>query len=433
MNKKIVTLILVILISFCFLGIVVADNATHDDNNTADHDKKVDNKTDDNTNTVDKSKTVDKPKKNYIKAEINGNDIKFSDGFRGFILDYSKSPASSGDEFKRVSTSKLGNSNVLKLAIIECYKQNSVDQIGKILADFVKTGSSNTKVGEAVAASHAQVGDQAVVKIDNHTEAVFYFEVLKSVSGNESDYFAYKVSFRTIDDDEEDINQISGLDNVTNVINATNVTNATSTNNETDDPFLKGLYDIFALFLNALYDAWKPVIDTFMNFILMIVNALEEFVKLFEEFNMGIHALVDGLEKLLMMLGLIWEQLDGILKLLSLILTAIEQLINLIAYAVDFIVKLIYMIISLLQQIIALLQWIINFILYLVDQLMALLQGIMDFFSDLFNQLSSLLKAILDLLSSAGSSLVNVIKNAAIIAVAFMVITVGAFVYDRFR
>ena len=40
MNKKIVILIIVILLSFCFLGIVVADNVAHD-NHTTDHGKTV--------------------------------------------------------------------------------------------------------------------------------------------------------------------------------------------------------------------------------------------------------------------------------------------------------------------------------------------------------------------------------------------------------
>ena len=210
MNKKIITLILVILVSFCFLSIVVADNATDNDNNETDHnptdnDKVDDNSTDknktndtskdDTSKTDDKSETDDKAKKAYIIAKGKGNNIKFSDGYKGFILDYSKKPASSGDEFKHVSTSKASNANKLKLAIIECYKQDSTGQMEKIIADIVKTGSSHTKVGEAVAKSHKKIGDHAVVKIDNHTEAVFDFEVLKSVSGNESDYFAYKVSF----------------------------------------------------------------------------------------------------------------------------------------------------------------------------------------------------------------------------------------------
>ena len=168
MNKKIVTLILVILISFCFLGIVVADNATDDDNNATDHDEKVDETTDksnilhkgklvlknknadknkeiDKDNATDKNKTGNESNKNHILAKGNGNGITFSDGFRGYILDYSKSPAKIGDEFRRVSTSTVSNSNTLKLAIIECYKLNSTGQMGKIVSDFVKTGSSNTK------------------------------------------------------------------------------------------------------------------------------------------------------------------------------------------------------------------------------------------------------------------------------------------------
>ena len=142
MNKKIVALILIIVISFCFISIVVADNvthddsnATHDDKNTIDHDKKSDKDKKDDKDTHVKNKAKDKNKtddksKNYILAKGNGNDIRFSDGYRGFILDYSKHPASSGDKFKRASTSKASNSNALKLAIIECYKLDSTGQIG---------------------------------------------------------------------------------------------------------------------------------------------------------------------------------------------------------------------------------------------------------------------------------------------------------------
>ena len=117
--------------------------------------KKIDKKkTPDKNKTTDKNKTDNKTKKNYILAQGSGSDIRFSDGFRGFMLDYSKPPASPGDEFKRASASKASNSNTLKLAIIESYKQDSSGQIGQIMADFVKTGSSSSKVGEAVAASH---------------------------------------------------------------------------------------------------------------------------------------------------------------------------------------------------------------------------------------------------------------------------------------
>ena len=440
MNKKLVTLILVILISFCFLSIVVADNVTHNNSNTADHGKKVNNvdkvkkvdgdknvdknKTADKNKTTDKNKTDDKSKKNYILAKGNGNNILFSDGFRGFILDYSKSPASSGDEFKRVSASAASNSNTLKLAIIECYKQGSSGQIVKIMGDFVKTGSSSSKVGEAVAASHEAVGDHAVVKINKHTEAVFDFEVLKSVSGNESDYFAYKVSYRSINDGEN-VKQTNNLTNttttanVTNITNVTNVTNVTNItqpiDNETNTTFLDGLYDYLASLVNALFDAWKPIIDTLLNGFLRIVNALEELVRLFEEFLMELQSLTDALEEILKMLELIWNELDGILKLLGLILNVLEQILSLIQYIVDLILQLISAIISLIQQILG---W---------------LFGLIDAIIDLINQIISLIQAILDLLKSVGSFLISVIENAAIIITAFIIITVGAFVYNRIR
>ena len=428
MNKKIVILILVILISFCFLSIVVADNATHDDNNTADHDKTIDEDEDEddniNENTTDKKKTTDKNKdnkhqKNYILAKGNGNDIKFSDGFRGFILDYSKSPASSGDEFKRVSTSKVSNSNTLKLAIIECYKQNLVDQIEKIMAEFVKTGSSSTQVGESVAASHEKVSNHEVVEINKNTEAVFDFEVLKSVSGNESDYFAYKVSFKTINDGKKDIDQTNETtqDSDTTTPHFTNTTNITDMtqpiDNETNATFLDYLYDYLDFLANGLYDSWKPIISMLINGFLMFVNTLEELVNLFENFIMEIHSLIDILEKLLDMLGLIWETLDGILKILCMILTAIEQLINLIGYIFNIIVGLLSTLISLVQQIVELLSGLINFII------------------DLINQIMSLIQAIIAFLKSIGSSLPNVIENAGSIITAFVIITIGTLLYNR--
>ena len=403
MNKKIVILILVILISFCFLSIAVADNATHNDDHT-DHGKTIDK-----NKTPDKNKTDNKTK-HYILAEGNGNNIKFSDGFRGFILDYSKSAASSGDEFKRASTSKASNSNTLKLVIIECYKQNATGQMEKIMEDFVKTGSSNTPVGKAVAASHEKVGDHAVVKIDSKTEAVFDFEVLKSVSGNESNYFAYKVSFRTIDN-EKVVNQTN---NITNITNATNMTNITQPlDNETNSTFLKYLYDLLVFLANALYDAWKPIIDTILNYVLMIVNAIEELVKLFENIMMEIQALMDALDQLLKMLESIWKELDGLLKLFGIILSAIQQLFNLIDYLLNFLSGLISAVISLIQQLLGLLYSVINFIL------------------DLINQIEALIHSVLDFLKSIGSYMIKVIENAAIIIVSFVVITFGAFIYNR--
>ena len=431
MNKKIVALILIIVISFCFISIVVADNvthddsnATHDDKNTIDHDKKSDKDKKDDKDTHVKNKTKDKNKtddksKNYILAKGNGNDIRFSDGYRGFILDYSKHPASSGDKFKRASTSKASNSNALKLAIIECYKLDSTGQIGSVISNIVKTGSAGGKVGEAVAASHKQVSDHEVVKINKHTEAIFDFEVLKSVSGNESDYFAYTVSFRTIDD--ENINQTNNLTNTTNATNKTNNTNNTNItaiaqpDNGTNSTFLQGLYDYLAFLANSLFDAWKPIIDSLINDFLMIVNALEELAKLFEDVMAEIQSLIDAIGKFLELLQSLWEGLDGLFKLLGIILTFIQQLINLIGQILDFVMGLISAIISLIQE------------------LLGLLFALIDFIMDLINQIISFIQAILAFLASVGSFLIKVIENAVIIITSFVIITIGAFIYNRIR
>ena len=411
MNKKMLTLIIVILISFCFIGIVVAQNVAHD-NNTDHHDKTIDNKTTDNNKTINKNDS-NKSKHNYILAQGSGSDIRFSDGFRGFMLDYSKQPAKTGDEFKRASASKASNSNTLKLAVVESYKLDSSGQIGQIMEDFIKTGSSDSEVGEAVASSHESVGDHAVVKINKNTEAIFDFEVLESVSGNDSDYFAYHVSFRTIDDANKTKNS-TNITNKTNITNGTNITNI-QLDNETNETFLNELYAFLLFLADLLYDAWGPIIETILNDILLFIHALEEIAKMFEQIMAEIQSLMDALEKLLNMLDALWKELDGILKLLGVLLHLIQQILDLIDYILNLIAAIIDAIIALIMQLLELLLALINFLIDLINQILALIQAIFDF-----------LKAL-------GSFLINVIENAVIIIGAFVLITIGAFVYNRIR
>ena len=77
----------------------------HDDNSPTNHDKPIDKDTTDKNQTPDKNESGDKPKGNYVLAQGSGDEISFSDGFKGFRLDYSKPAANSGDEFKPVSAS----------------------------------------------------------------------------------------------------------------------------------------------------------------------------------------------------------------------------------------------------------------------------------------------------------------------------------------
>ena len=173
MNKKIFALIIVILISFCFISIAVADNVTHHDNSTADHGKSADkNKTVDNK-TADKNKTDDKSK--YILAQGSGDDIRFSDGFRGFRLDYSKPAASHGDEFKRVSASSAGNSYLLEQAIIGCYVEELSGSIGSFIAGVIQSGDA----GDLDDAAHDSAMSNGAFKVNDRTAVVFNFEVFK--------------------------------------------------------------------------------------------------------------------------------------------------------------------------------------------------------------------------------------------------------------
>ena len=405
MNKRIVTLIIIILVSFCFLGIVVADNATHNDNGTDDG--SIDNKTDDKNITPDKNKSDDKSK--YILAQGSGDDIRFSDGFRGFRLDYSKPAASSGDEFNRVSASKAGNSYVLEQAIKGCYAEGLSGEIGSIMAAVIQSGYS----GEWDVAAQNAASSNGAVKINNRTEAVFNFEVLESASGNVSNYFAYTVSLRTISGNNTNQTNVT---NETNITNATNITNMTLMfDNETNETLLAELLAFLLYWGDLLFDAWEPIIETLINDFLLVYHAIEEMVQLFENFMAELQAFIDAVEQLSIMLTELWKQIDGLLKLLAILMNAIQQLINLIMSILNYIIALISAIIAFIQQLLALLWSLISFLLYLINQILALIQAILNFLKEL------------------GNVLVSVIENAVILITGFVLITVGAFVYNRIK
>lgn len=406
MNKKLVTLIIVVLISFCFLSIVVADNITHGQNNSIAPDKSNDTQPSDKNVTPEKNESGNKSKGNYILAKGSGDDIKFSDGYRGFRLDYSKPAATSGDEFKRASASTASNANTLEEIIIGCYELGLSSHVGAMVAEFIQTGSYDDDIDEIIADSHQKVSNHVSVKINDHTKASFNFEVLKSVSGNESDYFAYKVSYSNIK---------SNTTNQTNITNTTNITgNLTNMTDLFDnETFWDDLLEFLLYFGDLLYEAWEHFIDTLVMDVLMIIDAIEELVKFYEEVMAEIQAFMDAIDQLINMLESLWKEIDGFLKLVAILLNALQQLFDLIQYVLNLIMQLISAIIALIQQLLDLLYSLINFII------------------DLINQLISLIQAILDFLKSVGSALVKVIENAVIIIVAFVIITIGTFVYNR--
>ena len=174
MIKKITILLIVLIVSVGCLSLVSADNSTNDTLKT--------------TNEADNSVA-------YITvSSINGNTIKFSDGFTGFYLDSNKKIGSS-DKFTSKSTTS--SENAVKLAIIECYKQNKENEIGSVVSKVVAKDTSN-EIAKKALSSTETVGNSALVKISNTTEASFNFELLKASENDKSDCIAYTVSLQQI-------------------------------------------------------------------------------------------------------------------------------------------------------------------------------------------------------------------------------------------
>ena len=246
MNKKIMTLFLIIAVLLCSIAIVSAENNTT-------------NVTNDTEDTIDLS--------NYITALSSGKEIQFSDGYTGYLIDTSKNELTDKDGFTSYPTTNIdGNiENYLKLAVIECYKQNKESEISDVISMILDGSYKNREnpIINAVLRSDQTINDHESVEIDNSTEGTFDFELLKPRNQATSDYFAYKVSLKTIENDDvlgvadgNDTNQTKEIENQTNataeadqnktennnttvkneeLANDTNASKANATDNETKE------------------------------------------------------------------------------------------------------------------------------------------------------------------------------------------------------
>lgn len=224
MNYKILGIIVIVIIAISCLTIVSADNNTTD------------------TPEITNEETVIEDNTNYILAtSISNNIIKFSDGFTGFPIDSSKASITAEDKFTSEPSGSSQIENYIKLAIIECYKQNRENDIGKIVSSFVDGSyqSSGDEIINAILNSGKTIGDNEITDIDNTTEATFNFELLKSADDEKSDCIAYTVSFKKVASEEklaasDDNEQTSGEDVATTKENSDNPTTAEENKTTTD-------------------------------------------------------------------------------------------------------------------------------------------------------------------------------------------------------
>lgn len=213
MNKKIIVTLIVLLFCAGCLSFVSADNST--------------NETSQDNESIDLS--------NYIvPISISGNVIEFNDGFTGFCLDSAKESITTEDGFTSQSTSGELQ-NYVKLAIIEAYKQDCEDDLGEIIASFADGSykNSNNKVITEVLKSQENIGDNAVVELEDSIEGTFEFELLKPATGDKSDCLAYKVSLKEMP--EEDVLGAAADDNATDEASANSTDDEKTADNQTDE------------------------------------------------------------------------------------------------------------------------------------------------------------------------------------------------------
>ena len=214
MNRKIMPLLIMLIMSVGCLGLAFADNNT--------------------TGNVT-AETIEDDLTDYIiPVHITDDGIEFSDGFTGFCLDSSKDVISANDKFTSQGTTGEELENHVKLAIIECYRTGHENDIQNVVSQVI-AGNKDYDVVKSVYNSTENVDDTAVVNISNDTEATFTFELLKSADDAKSDCLAYKVSMKPIANDNvlgaanDEANDT--LKNQTD--NAANDTLAISENNDT--------------------------------------------------------------------------------------------------------------------------------------------------------------------------------------------------------
>ena len=209
MHKKIMTLLIVLIFSLSCLVVVAANNNTSDN---AAYSEEIEDLMD-----------------YIIPISFTDKGIEFSDGFTGFCLDSTKSGVNVDDKFTSTHTQNEEVENNVKWAIIEWYKSGKKDNIENAVSQAI-TGNKKYDAANTLFESGDIGDDKIVVKIDNTTEATFEFELLKSSKDGISDCLAYKVSMKTVPNDdvlsssENDIANTSKVENDTIIDKTGNIT-----------------------------------------------------------------------------------------------------------------------------------------------------------------------------------------------------------------
>lgn len=202
MRKTILTLFTIFLVATSGLGFVSAENITE-----TEVERESEEKSDKREiNPYENNRTGER-----VEAKESGNyNITFNDGYSGYCINYGDYAADPGDDFIVKNTSNAINhyngesiGNYLKVLFVDYHDIAVKDKTNTQYLIWAFSDNYNYErdlVEEIKKASIDRIiPDQgAVKKINNTTEATFYFEVLDSIESWTQNFFAYRIEYRTI-------------------------------------------------------------------------------------------------------------------------------------------------------------------------------------------------------------------------------------------
>lgn len=176
-----------------------------------------------------------------VLAREDGHvNITFDNGYNGYCINYGEHEAKIGYEYNVEDTSYATNKNTgesvgnyLKVYFVDYYEDAMRDdivtqhtiwhftddfsgwRIDPVLIENIKSTAANKTIPDS----------GAVKKINDTTEAIFDFQVLRSNKADHQNFFAYKITYRDI------VNEIINSTNTTTDENKTdNITDANKSN-----------------------------------------------------------------------------------------------------------------------------------------------------------------------------------------------------------
>ena len=214
MKKRLITIFTIFLLITSGVNFVSAENITENevaDTNTAQQEKIVSQR---NVEEEKESKTDEKEKSRIgetVKSKENGHfNITFEDGYNGYCINYGDHEAKVNDEFEvKDTTAAINNKNgesighYLKTFFVEFHDiavKNKIDT-QKIIWAFSDNFDFNKALVQQIkdASVNLTIPDHgAIKKINETTEAIFNFEVLKTGQNDHQNFFGYKITYRDI-------------------------------------------------------------------------------------------------------------------------------------------------------------------------------------------------------------------------------------------